>query len=129
MSNQALTFIEIDIPHCQLEYGVAPCNATLVGSPPTGTEKCFNCLTTCQDIENFSPVDITLRFAVATVYMPRNIDIVSANLLSVDYTPAIVSLGENLGQRATLKAVLIDHPHSDTMEGFDKYYDRSEELV
>lgn len=38
---------------------------------------------------------------------------------SVNFTPATISLGENLGMRATLSVSFRDIPHSDT--GFDKY--------
>lgn len=122
MSGEALTFVEIDIPYCALTYGVAPCQASLTNSPPTGTDKCFNSLITCQDIANYDPQTVTLRFAVATSYLPRDIDIVASSVLSVEYSPAIVSLGENLGQRASIEVVFKDHPHSDAGQGFDKYH-------
>lgn len=122
MSGEALTFVELDIPYCALTYGVAPCQASLTNSPPTGTDKCFNTLNTCQDTANYDPQTITLRFAVATSYLPRDIDIVASSVLSVDYSPAIVSLGENLGQRASIEVVFKDHPHSDAGVGFDKYH-------
>ncbi len=122
MSNEALTFVEIDIPVCSLTYGVAPCTASLVSSPPTGTDKCFNSRITCQDIANINLQTVTWRFAKPATYLPRDIDIVSSNILDVDFSPAVVSLGENLGQRASLKVTFKDQPHSDAGSGFDKYY-------
>lgn len=122
MSGEALTFVEIDIPVCSLTYGVLPCTASLVSSPPTGTDKCFNSLATCQDTENIDLQTVTWRFAAPATYLPRDIDIVSPSVISVDFSPAVVSLGENLGQRASLKVTLRDHPHSDAGAGFDKYY-------
>lgn len=122
MSGEALTFIEIDIPYCALTYGVPPCMASLTNSPPTGTQKCFNTLNTCQDTANYDPETVTFRFAAAASYLPRDIDIVSSSVLDVEFSPAIVSLGENLGQRASLKDTFKDHPHSDAGEGFDKYH-------
>jgi hypothetical protein len=118
---KSLTFIEIDIPVCSLAYGVAPCTASLTASPPTGTIKCFNSRVTCQDIANYDPEDVTLRFAKPVSYLPREIDIVAASIIEVSYTPATISLGKNLGTRATLSVTFKDHPHSDTGEGFDKY--------
>lgn len=120
MSLQSLTYIEIDIPFCTLTYGVAPCTASLVSSPPTGTIKCFNSRKTCQDIANFDPADVTLRFAKPTSFLPRDIDCIPS-ISDVSYTPSIISLGKNLGTRATLSVTFKDHPHSDTGEGFDKY--------
>jgi hypothetical protein len=117
---RSLTYIELDIPFCSLVYGVAPCTASLVSSPPTGTIKCFNSKATCQDTDNFTPADVTLRFAKPTNYLPREIDCIPS-ILEVSYTPSTISLGKNLGTRATLSVTFKDHPHSDTGEGYDKY--------
>lgn len=117
---KSLTYIELDINFCANTYGVAPCTASLSSSPPTGTIKCFNCVSTCQDRPNFTDSDVTLRFSKPTEYLPSEIDCIP-NILSVDFSPAIVSLGVNLGQRASLTVTFRDHPHSDTGEGYDKY--------
>lgn len=117
---EVLTYIELDILFCANTYGVAPCTASLTSSPPTGDIKCFNCVSTCQDRDNFTDSTVTLRFAKSTEYLPPEIDCIP-NILSVDFSPAIVSLGVNLGQRASLTITFRDHPHSDTGEGYDKY--------
>lgn len=117
---ELLTYVELDIVFCENTYGVAPCTASLSSSPPTGDIKCFNCISTCQDRPNFSEGEVTLRFAKATDYLPTSIDCIP-NILSVSYSPSIVSLGANLGQRASLTVTFRDHPHSDTGEGYDKY--------
>jgi hypothetical protein len=115
--NLALTFVEIDIPVCSLSFGVSPCTA--VGS---GDDKCFNCLSTCQDLPNFTEEIITIRFAKPADYLDgTEIDAIPA-ITSVELTPAMISLGEDLGQRASLNVSFRDFPWSDTGAGFDPYY-------
>jgi hypothetical protein len=114
---KALEYIEIDIPVCSLIYGTAPCTASI---PTTGAIKCFNTRATCQDRDNLTEADVTLRFAKPTSYLPKEIDCIP-NVQETSFTPATISLGENLGTRATLSATFFDEPHSDTGEGFDKY--------
>lgn len=123
MSGEALTYVEIDIPYCALTYGVPPCQASLTSSPPTGTAKCQNTFFTCQDPANYTEETKTLRFAVATSHLPRDIDIIGPWVEDVDYSPSTVSLGENLGQRASVKIVLSERRHSDVGDGLDKYHD------
>lgn len=88
----------------------------------TGADKCFNSLATCQDRVSFDEETMTLRFAKATDYLPREIDCIPS-IQDVSFTPATISLGENLGTRATLSVNFLDHPDSDTTgnSGFDKY--------
>lgn len=117
---KSLTYVEIDVPHCSLTYGVAPCTASLTNSPPTGTIKCFNSLGTCQDRINFTDVPVTLRFAIDTIDLPKDIEAFPF-IKSVDFTAAIISLGGDLGQRATLKVTFRDAQHSDAGDTFDKY--------
>ncbi|WP_061023884.1 hypothetical protein, partial [Bradyrhizobium sp. CCH5-F6] len=114
---QSVTYVEIDIPFCSLTYGVAPCTASI---PTTGAAKCFNSIKTCQDRDNFTESEVTLRFAKPTEYLPREIDCIPS-VISVDFSPATVSLGKDLGQRASLTVTFQDHPHSDTGQGYDKY--------
>lgn len=118
---QVVEYFEIIIPRCANTYGVPPCTASLVSSPVTGTAKCFNCLATCQDIPNFVDTTATLRFAVPTEFLPDDIDIVGPWVKNIDFTPATISLAENIGTRAVLKVTLEDHPHSDAGEGLDQY--------
>src|SRR5690349_5293148 len=114
---QAVTYVEIDIPFCSLTYGVSPCTAAI---PTTGDAKCFNSIKTCQDRNHFTESDVTLRFAVPTEYLPSEIDCIPS-VSSVSFSPATVSLGKDLGQRASLTVTFQDHPHSDTGPGYDKY--------
>lgn len=112
---KALTYVEIDVPICGLIYGVAPCTAA-------GTDKCFNTKASCQDRENFDETTSTLRFAKPTSYLPNDIRCIPS-IREVESTPAIISLGENLGQRATVKITFTDHPHSDVGFLHDPYLD------
>src|SRR6185295_18112501 len=90
------------------------------GDFATGDIKCFNSRITCQDRTHFDPEDVTLRFARPTAYLPHDIDCIPS-ISEISYTPAVISLGKNLGTRATLSVIFRDHKHSDTGDGFDKY--------
>lgn len=114
---KSLTYIEIDIPFCVRTYGVSPCTASI---PATGAYKCFNTRKTCQDRAHYLANDVTLRFAKPAAYRPRDIDAIPS-IIDVSFTPATISLGENLGGRATLQVTFKDHPDSDTWSGLDKY--------
>ena len=109
---EALTYVEIDVPYCSLNFGVSPCTAT-------GT-KCFNTLKTCKDRPNFTDVPETLRFVQPTDYLPQNIEAIPS-LREVTITPSVISLGHDLGERAKVAAVFEDHPWPDTGPGGDKY--------
>lgn len=113
----SLTYVEIDIPVCSLTYGTSPCEAEL---GVTGTKKCFNSLKTCQDRVNFAESEVTLRFAMDTDYLPPSIECIPA-ILNVQVSGAQISLGRDLGIRASINVTLRDFQHSDRGAGFDKY--------
>jgi len=115
---RALTYVEVDIPVCSLTYGVAPCTAAV---PTTGPDKCLNTKATCQDRAHYAEAIVTLRFAKPAGYLPADIDCIAC-IIDVEHTPGRVSLGEDLGERASIKVTLQDHPHSDAGAGFDKYF-------
>lgn len=115
--NRALQYIEIDIPVCANTYGVAPCTASL---GVTGAVKCFNTVKTCQAPATLIKTTATLRFAVSAEYLPHEIEAIPS-VASISFTPAIISLGTDLGQRATLEVTFTDHPDSDTGVAGDKY--------
>jgi hypothetical protein len=115
---KALTYIELDIPYCANTYGVAPCTASV---PTTGAVKCYNCLATCQDTANLVNSPVTLRFGFPTTDLPADIECIP-NLGSIDHLPNVISLGSDLGERASLTVTFKDHPWSDTPNGFDKYF-------
>lgn len=115
---KALTYVEIDIETCSLTYGTSPCEAE-VGV--TGANKCFNSRKTCQDIDNIATQTTTLRFGEPNSYLPNDIFCFPC-VESVSFSPATVSLGKDLGQRATLQIVMKDFRHDDIGEGFDSYH-------
>lgn len=118
MSRQALTYVEIDVPRCANIYGTAPCTASI---PATGTIKCFNSKQTCQDRDNYVAASaLTLRFAKPAHYRPQD-TFAFPFIESVSYTPAVVSLGKDLGQRASVSITFKDAPDSDTFTGLDPY--------
>lgn len=114
---KALTYVEIDLDYCSLSYGVGACTAAI---PTTGPRKCMNTLKTCQVRTKFVNAPVTLRFAQPADYLPADIEAIPS-INSVSFTPGTVSLGEDLGQRATLSVSFGDHRWSDTGTGFDKY--------
>lgn len=115
---KSLTFIEIDIDYCSLVYGTSPCTAA-IGA--TGTKKCFNTPATCQDEANFDLAPVMLRFGMQSTYLAESgIDCIPS-MDSVSISPAVVSLGKDLGTRATITANFSDHRWSDAAIGFDKY--------
>jgi hypothetical protein len=62
--------------------------------------------------------DVTWRFAEPTEYLDRSIDCIPS-VAGVSYDAAVISLGENLGQRASLTITFRDHKHVLDGESFD----------
>jgi hypothetical protein len=67
-----------------------------------------------------SPIgpDITWRFAMPTEYLPADIDAI-ASVTGINYSAATISLGQDLGQRASLTVTFKDHKHVMGAEPFD----------
>ncbi len=84
------------------------------------SKKCFNTRKTCQDIDNFSSEPVVIRFGIDTNYLPQDIECIPS-IADWSVSPAIISLGEDLGLRAEMRVTLKDHPWSDTGPGGDKY--------
>lgn len=112
-----LVYVEVEQDYCALTYGVAPCTASI---PTTGSAKCYNSRKTCQDLPNFDSAPITLRFGLDVDYLPKSIECIPS-IVDWSLSPAIISLGEDLGLRAEMKVTFKDHPWSDTGPGGDKY--------
>lgn len=124
-----VTVVEIDLPTCANTYAVAPCTASLgdpLGDPvveATGTKKCFNCIRTCQDRGNFVPSTTTLRFcepSESVAFTSAGLPVtVIPSMRGMQFTPAVVRPGIDIGMRETVTVSLADHPHSDA--GLDSY--------
>jgi hypothetical protein len=93
---------------------------TIEETTTAGSSKCFNTLGSCQDTPSFDDQEVTLRWSIDTGYNPTDIEAIPS-LQSVDTTPSRISLGEDLGQRASVNLSFSDHPHSDIGPGFDPY--------
>jgi hypothetical protein len=61
----------------------------------------------------------TWRFAMPTGYLPAEIDAIPS-IDSVSFTPARISLGKDLGERASLRISLRDHRHIFNGEPFEQ---------
>ena len=85
---KSLTYVEIDIP------------AFSQNSPPDSP-----------------PLMSTFRFATDVGYLPKTIDAIPS-LTSLKIDPAQVSLGQDLGTRATITATFRDHRHIFSGESF-----------
>lgn len=117
---KAVTYFELDISYCQLNYGQAPCQAQL---GTTGDSKCFNSLSTCQDLPRFTRDNtVTLRFTTDGIDQSESGIPAIPCMVSHNLNPGTISLGEDLGTRTTLNVSFRDIPYSDTGEGFDKYW-------
>lgn len=120
--SRVLVYVEVDQDYCSLTYGTAPCTAAI---PTTGSAKCYNTRKTCQVPLVFANAPVTLRFGLDVDYLPQSIDCIPS-ITNWGVSPAIISLGEDLGLRAEMRVTFKDHPWSDTGPGGDKYLaDRS----
>jgi hypothetical protein len=117
VSRRQLVYVEVDQDYCSLTYGTAPCTASI---PTTGTAKCYNTRKTCQVQLVFSNAPVTLRFGLDVDYLPPDIECIPS-ITNWGVSPAIISLGEDLGLRAEMRVTFKDHPWSDTGPGGDKY--------
>lgn len=87
----------------------------------TGQHKCFNTLKSCQDRDNFNATTVTHRFAMPALHLADDIDAIPC-VRAVQMSPGQISLGEDLGIRASVSVAFEDFLWPDTGEGFDKYY-------
>lgn len=118
---KSVVFVEVDLRTCALRYG----ETTGDGTCPAvlgvdSAAKCFNSPKTCPVRASFVDETVTLRFGEDNGILPGNIHCIKS-LTGVAMSPGRISLGENLGVRASVTASFRDHPHGDAGPGFDKY--------
>jgi hypothetical protein len=127
MTGELISIVEIDQPLCSLVYGSSPCTAA-IGT--TGTDKCFNTWSTCQDQDNYDGSEtFTLRFCSEVENPPRDVQLIPI-LDSVSSRPTELNIigadpgASPLGKRAKLSASLRDITYHDRLT--DPYWrDRS----
>lgn len=121
LGRETVTFFELDLPRCLNTYGVTPCAAVL---GTTGALKCYNTRITCQDVANYNPGSLTLRFgnqSESLLDSATDYGYVIPSLLDVRMTPATINLAgmdpssSPLGQRESVTIKLQDHQHSDLL--------------
>lgn len=119
---ERIALVELDIDRCNLTYGSSPCAAAI---GVTGDDKCFNCLATCQDTDNYSSETVTVTYSYASSDLSNSIDAIPS-IKSIDLRPAKLDLGESIGIRANVTINLMDSRSPDTGPDGDKYLsDRS----
>lgn len=121
IGREPIQIVEIAQPLCNLEYGVAPCTAEI---GVTGSIKCFNTSKTCQDLDNYDPSPLLLRFCKPQAKTPDGVFCVPS-LVKASTSPTEINVvgGSKskgpLGVRAQLTVTFQDHPYSDLL--VDKY--------
>jgi hypothetical protein len=64
-------------------------------------------------------IPVTYRWALPTDYLPTEIDCIPS-ISNVSFTPALVSLGKDLGHRASISVNFFDHRHIFNREPYDQ---------
>ena len=122
MGKEFVVIVELYMDRCVNVYGTAPCTAS-VGV--TGTEKCFNTLRSCQDVENYDRGDTDDRkvYRFATTDIPglqqAGDPPTFPTLRGVETAPTKLDPGKGLGVRSAVSMVVSDHPWTDV--GCDPY--------
>ena len=116
---ERITYIELDLDRCSLTYGSSPCTAAI---GVTGERKCFNCLATCQDKDNYASETVTARYSKASGALPVEIDAIPS-IQDVSLRPQKLELGESIGIRASMTVTFKDHRYPDTGPEGDRYLD------
>jgi hypothetical protein len=114
----AVQIVELYLDRCTRSYGVAPCTAA-IGT--TGTQKCFNTASTCQDRANYLTATKAYRFAtnhIPGIQQPGD-GPTFPTLLSLSTAPTVLTPGKGLGVRSSLSVNIADHPWTDA--GIDPY--------
>ncbi|NTW98521.1 MAG: hypothetical protein HGB35_01010 [Geobacteraceae bacterium] len=86
-----------------------------------GGGECYKTIVTCHNLSNYSGSIKTVRFGYADADDQSGIDYIPS-LKSVSFKPQQVSLGENLGVRASLTVSFMDHRFPETHNAGDPYW-------
>jgi len=122
MGKQFIVIVELYIDSCVNTYGVAPCTASI---PGTGSQKCFNTLSSCQDTAHYDRGDEAdrkiFRFATTRVdgIQQEGDSPTFPTLRSVDTAPTKLEPGKGFGIRSSVVMSIMDHPWTDI--GTDPY--------
>lgn len=108
--------IELNLDYCDNTYGSAPCTAA-VGV--TGSQKCFNTASTCQDRPNYVKSPKVYRFCTKRSPLPAGLDAIPSLSAAPSISGAKINTGGGLGVRGSISLNFTDHPSSDN--GIDKY--------
>lgn len=124
MSDEVVTWVEIDLRVCSRRFGVAPCTAALGARVP---RKCVNTFLTCADTDNYNAETVTITLTrqgqvglpISGRYFPC--------LLDVKETEQTVNIAgsdpkaDALGRRASVTIRAADFVYADRF--LDPYYD------
>lgn len=135
VGREPIQIVEIEQPGCVNLYGDYPSGVCEAALGETGTRKCFNTRSSCQDSDNYDGSGtIYWRFAKPAAVMPRNLYDVSAGvyiktnpiptLVKLTTVPTRINVGGGdknsspLGQRSLVAITLQDHPWDDSIGDF-----------
>lgn len=127
---EPVIYVQIDQDLCQLDYGEAPCEASI---PETGTRKCFNTRATCQDPDNYDRGSLTLTFCRNQEDIGVDGLYIIPSVTGISTSPTVLNPGAGgrdsgpLGARATCTVSFQDHPHSDNL--VDPYLDERDYIA
>lgn len=109
---QAVQIVEIAVERCTRTYGTSPCLAA-IGT--TGSQKCFNTLSTCQYASAYNPAPLIYRFSSVRIdglQQPGDAPTIPT-LVSLKTDPTVLTPSKGLGVRASVTATIQDHPWPD----------------
>jgi len=132
VGREPVQIVELEQPACASTYGIGTCAAVV---NDTGTRKCFNTRSSCQDPDNYDPTALLVwRFAKPAAVLPRDLYEESGfatfktnpipSLLSVSTNPTRINVGGGgrdsspLGRRSTVSITLQDHLWDDSIGDF-----------
>ena len=124
MSDEVVTWVEIDLTVCSRRFGVSPCTAALSAGVP---RKCVNTFLTCADTDNYATETVTITLTpqgqVGLPFSGRYFPC----LLSVKESEQTVNIAgsdpklDALGRRASIEIRAADFVYADRF--LDPYWD------